>query len=120
MTKSILIAYDDLQKIELNQEVDINNLNFTHSKCTNVKITKILSTSCSQNFKIEIPKGCIWGNHFHDCDKNIIIYEGEIVDISNNKIINRLKPLKIKAYINHSIEAIEDSILYVEFKKPQI
>lgn len=120
MNNNLLIKYEDLRKIEYNQQIDMKLLNFNESVCDKIKMTKIISNSISQNFKIEMPKGCIWKTHFHDCIENIVMYKGILLNNMNNQQIDRLKPLIIDPYVDHSIEALEDSIFYIEFKQPQI
>lgn len=118
MPNKLLIKYDDLRKLELNQELDTTLLSFNTDDCPTIKMTKILSNESSQNFKVEMPKGCTWKTHFHDCVENIVMYEGILVNNINNEKIDRLKPLIIEPYVDHSIEALEDSIFYVEFRNP--
>ena len=115
---TFLIKYEDFRKLELGQQVDTLLLNFIPNNCDNLKMTKIISNENSQNFRVEMPKGCKWKTHLHDCIENIVMYEGTLLNNSNNKKIDKLKPLVIEPYTDHSIEALEDSIFYVEFKKP--
>lgn len=118
MNKSILLTYDDFRKIEFNQQLDPEGLHFDNNLSSIITVTKILSSEDSQNFKIEMPKGCKWNTHFHNCKEKIVLYEGELLNNTTNNKIDRLKPFIIDAYTDHSIEALEDSIFYIEFRNP--
>lgn len=120
MHNKILITYSDLRKIELNQEVEVDLLNFICGEGETITMTKIISDEFSQNFRVEMSKNCKWDTHFHDCEEVIVMYEGVLYNNTSNERIDRLKQLKIDPYTDHSIVALEDSIFYVEFKKPQI
>lgn len=120
MHTKLLIQYTDLKSLKLDDCIDITLLNFTHYNNSNIIMTKIMSNENSQNFRVEMSKGCKWNTHFHDCIENIVMYEGTLLNMLTNETINRLEKLKIEPYVDHSIEAMEDSIFYVEFVKPQI
>jgi len=117
MKNNTLITYEDLRKLEIGQSIDISLLNFKNDDKDNITITKIKSNSYSQNFRVKMKKNSKWNTHFHDCKENIIMYEGKLFDEVNNKQIDRLRPLEIDPFVNHSLLAKEDSVFYIEFKK---
>lgn len=120
MHNKLLIQYNDLRKLETDDCVDTDLLNFVKPEESKVKMTKIMSNEFSQNFRVEMSKGSKWNTHFHDCIETIVMYEGSLLNTLTNEKVDRLQKLKIEPYIDHSIEALENSIFYIEFTKTQI
>ena len=82
---------------------------------TTVKVKN--NDSDNVTLRVTMKKGKLWDKHFHDCKETIVMYKGKIKDVITGKEIGRGAHLSIPAERPHSIEALEDTIFYVEFQK---
>jgi hypothetical protein len=70
-------------------------------------------------FRACIKKGTIFNSHKHDCIENIIVYKGKMIDLKTDKIVERGTITVFNVMLPHHLEALEDTICYIEFEKPE-
>ena len=70
-------------------------------------------------FRLCLKKGSIVHSHHHDCIKDVVLYEGNILEVVSNKELEKYKIMRLSKGTSHSFYAIEDSIVYIQLFKPQ-
>lgn len=119
MNNKKYIGYDELIKLKAYEKLDTTNLNFSGAPNCKIQLYKIKSGEWHQNFRLEMPKGAKWESHFHDCEENILIFKGKVLETKSGKKLERMTPYKINKYDKHSLLALEDCEIYIEFKNPR-
>lgn len=114
-SKDELIKYVELEKIKLNEVQQIKEDLPGAIEC--IRITS--PNPDSLMFTVTMKKDQLWEKHHHDCDEVCVVYKGKLKDINSGLTAGPIEMLKIKAYKSHYIIAEEDTIFYVEFKKPK-
>ena len=114
--ETLLVTFSELQGIPFDYCDDIYPERPNAVTCTRVRGKNPDRIS----FRVTMNAGELWHNHYHDCEENLIVFEGCIYDSINDKKASRMGTMKIEPYGQHIIKALEDSIFYVEFKKRTI
>lgn len=109
----LLISFEELSKIPLNK---VNQL-YPELEGA-VEFTRISSNSNNLMFTVSMKKGQLWLKHKHDCVEIILVYKGKLRDLVQDKLVQRAETLVFQKEQPHYVLAEEDSIFYVEFKKP--
>lgn len=111
--ESNLISFEFLKTFKPNEVVQIYPERKGSVECT------MLDTEDEDlSFRVTMKKGEMWNVHYHDCKETLLVYKGKLRDKKTGLIVTRVNPIEIKPYTPHIIEALEDSIFYVEFKAP--
>lgn len=106
-----MIGFTDLEKLPLNECISID-------KEGKIKTTRLLNGEGDLSFRVTMEADSNWTLHSHDCEETILLYKGSLRDSLTKKILQRMQCLIIPKFTSHRIHALEDSIFYVEFKKP--
>lgn len=110
---NVLITFEELSKIPLNETQQLYP-----DLLGAVEFTRITSNNDNLMFTVSMKKGQLWYKHNHDCIETILLYKGKLRELYKDIIVNRANILKFNKYEPHYVLAEEDSIFYVEFKKP--
>lgn len=110
-----LITFNDLYELPNNQVLQLYP-----ERPGAVETIKLPSSERDLSFRVNMKQGERWESHIHDCLETILVYKGKLIDHVTNTNISRLYPIVIKSYTDHIVEALEDSIFYVEFKNPYL
>ena len=110
----LLITYEQLENIPLNKMIQIVPDLPGAIECTRISSNK----KDSLMFTVTMKKNQLWEKHHHDCEETCVIYKGKLTDILTDYSVGSMQMLNYKPYTSHYIIAEEDSIFYVEFKKP--
>lgn len=108
--KTKIITYQDMLKVPTGKEMTYNDEG-------TITGTRIHYTPDGVSFRMFMPKGTIFVEHEHDCIETIVVYQGLLKD--KTKKVGRMQSISFPAFTKHTVEALEDSIFYVEFKKPK-
>lgn len=111
--KTLLVTFEEMSRIPYDEIEDIYKERPKAVTCTRIKTPNKDTLS----FRVTMEKGEEWHNHFHDCEENIIVYEGSIYNSINKKTASRMDILKIEPYEKHIIKSLEKTVFYVEFIK---
>lgn len=111
--KTLLVTFDELIKVPFDIDSDIYPERPNAVTCVRIKNKDADRIS----FRVTMKSGEEWHNHYHDCEENLIMYEGSIYDEVSKDTASRMDTMKLKPYQKHIIKALEDSIFYVEFVK---
>lgn len=112
---NVLISYNQLKEIPLNNTVQINLEEEGAIECTRISST----SDDNLMFTVTMKKGQRWERHYHDCHETCVVYKGEIKDLISGVSATSAHPLYFKPYEQHYVIAVKDSVFYVEFKKPE-
>lgn len=112
--KDVLITFADLEKIPLDEMVEI-----VPEKPGAIKCTRISSPNDSLMFTVTMKKGEFWENHHHDTYEIILVAKGKLMDENTNIVAEKAQTLTFKPYQTHHVVAKEDCLFYVEFKNPR-
>lgn len=104
------ISFEELKSFPENETINLRN--------DNIQLTRLSNDSEDLSFRIVMKKEEYWETHLHDCKETIILYKGSIADKETEVVMKKLQTIEIEPFVKHRIEALEDSIFYVEFKKP--
>ena len=69
------------------------------------------------HFRANMKKGIVLPSHYHDCTEFLLVFQGKLKDNESGKVISKARLLEIKPYTTHVIEAMEDTVFYMTFKK---
>lgn len=111
--EDLLITFDELSEVPLNKVIqylpDIEGA---------IEGTRISSNGDSLMFTVTMKKGQLWQKHNHDCIETILLYKGTMRELITDTVITKAETMTLQPYNTHYFLAEEDSIFYVEFKKP--
>tara|TARA_R110000822_G_scaffold73853_19_gene177667 strand:- start:146 stop:532 length:387 start_codon:yes stop_codon:yes gene_type:complete len=113
--RRVLITYEELKDIPLHEVIDIDL-----EKPGTITCTKISNNDFSQSLRVEMKQESYWSTHYHDCIETILVFTGTLYDHTGDKSIDRYNPAIINKYEDHLIEAVTDSVFYVEFLNPNL
>jgi quercetin dioxygenase-like cupin family protein len=108
-----LITFDELSKIPINKVIQI-----LPDKDGAIETTRLFNEKGDLTFRIYMQKDEIWNFHHHDCEEVLIVFKGGLKVSISNKEYYKGQLFKIKKNVRHGVQALVDSIFYVEFKKP--
>lgn len=109
-----LISFEFLKSFVVNKTVQI----YPERKGA-IECVRLDTEDNDLSFRVTMKKGEFWNVHYHDCKETLLVYKGKLRDKKTGLIVTRVTPIEIKPYTPHIIEALEDSIFYVEFKDPK-
>lgn len=112
--KDLLITYAELEKIPLNETIQMIKKSPGAIEC--IRITSRIENTLM--FTVSMKANQVWEQHHHDCDETTIVFRGRLRDILNDKEAGIAESLFYKKKKSHFVVAMEDSVFYVEFKKP--
>lgn len=112
--EDLLITFDELSEVPLNKVIQ-----YLPEIEGAIEGTRITSNSENLIFTVTMKKGQLWQKHNHDCAETILLYKGVMRELITNTVINKAQTITVKPYKTHYFLAEEDSIFYVEFKKPK-
>ncbi len=113
------IKTDALITFKQLEDIPINIVNqILPDKKGSIETTRLYNETEDLTFRVHMKKDEVWNFHHHDCEEIILIHKGKLKVSISEKIYNKGNIFKIYKNINHSVKALEDSIFYVEFKKP--
>lgn len=110
---NVMVTYDELKEIPSDIEID-----YSPEQDKSILCTKISDRDDGLSFRVIMTKNTKWEAHHHDCSETLIVWKGVLQGNLNNTIIKRGGILEMNPNLVHEISALEDSIFYVEFKKP--
>lgn len=110
----LLITYEDLKKIKLNEVQQIVKSLPGAIEC--IRISSINKDSLM--FTVTMKANQLWEKHHHDCEETCVVYKGKLIDALTGYDAGPAELLNFKPYQPHYVIAEEDTIFYVEFKKP--
>lgn len=111
----VLITFNELKKIPLNTLIQIHPDIPGAIECT--RISSVNPDSLM--FTVTMKKGEIWEKHHHNCEETCVVYKGKLKDVVTGYEATSAQLLNFSPYQEHYVIAEEDSIFYVEFKKPK-
>jgi len=110
----VLITFDELLKLPLDKL-----FSFVPNGAGRAEGLAIETGEDDLTFRAVISKGTMFNSHKHDCIENIIVYKGKLVDLKTDLVIERGKVSIFHKMRPHHLKALEDTICYIEFEKPQ-
>lgn len=115
MDENILIPFHQLEQMPEDEIIQI-----VEERPGAIETIKLKTQNKDLSFRVEMKKGEYWKNHHHDCIETIIVYKGCLLDHTTGKTSDRGRSIIFIPFQDHIVEALEDSIFYVEFKDPKI
>lgn len=103
-----ILKFDDIALNPIGEKIYFNGIEST--RISHPDPNKLL-------FHVYMPKNSMYERHYHDCREVITIIEGKIYDKDDLKITERLHSYLIDKGKPHTIVALEDTVMYVEFTK---
>jgi len=114
--KDRLITYEELEKIPLNQMIQI-----VPELPGAIEVIRITSTSENTlMFTVTMKPNQLWEKHHHDCFETCAIFKGRLTDAVTGKSAGIAESMTFQPYEPHYVVSEENTIFYVEFKKPMI
>lgn len=110
-----LISFQQLSEIPLNEVQQLYPEN-----PGSVEFLRIENNCEDLSFRVTMQTGTFWKHHYHDSIETIVVYKGRVHDNVSGKSAKRGGLMSFKEYKTHYITAEEESIFYVEFKKPKV
>jgi quercetin dioxygenase-like cupin family protein len=111
--RALLVTFDELNTIPFDECEDIYPDRPDAVTCTRVRS----KDSNRISFRVTMKAGEEWHNHYHDCEENLIVFEGSLYNNLSKDEASRMDTMKIKPFERHVIKSVKDSIFYVEFLK---
>jgi hypothetical protein len=111
--RTLLVTFDELSMVPFDKCQEIYPDRPDAVTCTRVRSKDLNRIS----FRVTMKAGEEWHNHYHDCEENLIVFEGSIYNSISKDEASRMDTMKIKPFEKHIIKSLEDSIFYVEFLK---
>ena len=113
VNKNPLISFEELNKIPLNDVIQI-----VPERPGAIEINGLYTAGDDLTFRVMMKKGEIWNFHTHDCEETILIHKGTLTVSISKKKYTKGSLFKINKKVTHGVEAVEDSVFYVEFTNP--
>lgn len=111
--EDLLITFEELSNIPINEVIQ-----YLPEIEGAIEGTRITSNNDNLMFTVTMKKGQLWQKHNHDCLEMILLYKGKLRELITNTVISKAQTVSFDSYQSHYVLAEEDSIFYVEFKKP--
>lgn len=109
--KDNLISYEVIASHPIGEKVEISDGVTTERLENNIDQTMF--------FRVCMSKGSLLHSHYHECIEDLVLYQGEILEVLSNLTISDSKIMRFLPKQSHSLYAVRDSIFYSQLYKPK-
>ena len=108
--KNNLISYDLIGTHPIGQLIAFSEGVTTQRLADNIDKTYF--------FRVCMKKGSTIHQNYHDCMEDIVLFNGDVVEVVSNTILKNEKIIRIMPGQAHAFYAKEDSTMYCQLYKP--